>query len=179
MADLNDILQDVLSDVNDWLRFAEAKNGVLLALNSGCVIGVSKLIVDIDHVFWTFYLGLCVALFLASAAVCLFSFLPVTQMPMVVRSCEKDPAENVLFFGSIVGHDMDSYLEAIAGPSSLSVNPSSKLERHYAEQIIINSKIAAAKFRFFRRALWLSIAAVISVPGALILYFTYPMVKVS
>lgn len=174
LANLRDILKDILSSVNEWLRFAETKNGALLALNSGCAIGISKLITDLDQglIFWG--LGMSLALFLGSATVCLVSFLPTTTMPLVVGTNNNGRDENLLFFGSIANHNIDSYLQAILHSTPSCPSPPSQLERLYAEQIIINSGIAKAKYKYFKFAMWLCLAAVCTIPIALVLYLVFP-----
>ena len=172
---MEDRLERVLNRVIDWLKYEEAKNGALVALN-GVVAGAiltwsipsSKLV--------SFCLQGSLALLLLSLIIALSSFYPLvksdelTELAPVLkelwwgwlkarlgRSQRETKRRSNLFFVDIAGREPDVYLEelrtAVHGPAG------TPIESDYAHEIVACSNIALLKLRLFEAALFFGFLA--------------------
>ena len=108
-------MRDIFANVNDWLRFAETKNGALVAFNSAVAFGVLRLVLG-DQNLATWLVGslLVSATFaLISISIALYTFLP--KLTPTFISVEETPssADNLLFYGHIAKYTTNSYLTAL------------------------------------------------------------------
>jgi hypothetical protein len=166
---MDEMLKFVLAQVTDWLKFAEAKNGALLVVAMGMLIALVQLRVEnADAVAGhALLLGSCVGFLFVAVAICLASFLPVTQIPFMVPRGKRLPSDNLLFFGDAAKYTGPYYLESLRqrlGPGQ----EDSPLAAAMAEQIVTNSRIAVWKYGCFKWALWSTGAAVLTPAGALV-----------
>ncbi|MFN5539686.1 MAG: Pycsar system effector family protein [Candidatus Melainabacteria bacterium] len=156
---LNELLHKILSTVNESLKFAEAKNATLLAANCGTLIAISTKIKSPLPTCVLIATGiLSIAIFC-----CLVSFVPRIERFFIGKIKPTSINDNVLFFGEIAKHDIESFLQILAQKANLNNKGYSGLDKDYADQIIINSRIAVQKYKLFTFAMWatlLSIAAV-------------------
>jgi hypothetical protein len=159
-------LNDIFLIVNDWLKFAEAKHGGVIAFNGASIAMLCSVIFDKNptgsHDFWI-YLYLASAVFFTIAVICsLYSFLPLLSNKEIDRN-ETPSAPNSIFFGHIRFFTSDPYLALLYGkingasPAAISWT---EFDKDYANQIIINSKIAYRKFVLFRTSARLTIIGV-------------------
>jgi len=170
----------ILQIVNDWLKFAEAKNAVLLAFCSGANTAIITYLSTASTIPNFFRYGLLFSIFLLciSSLICSLSFLPKTDIEHFVgsrankksKSLLKD-SDNFYFFNNLNKYQPDDLLEAInrlycGGKVQ---KPYKKEDLDIASQITINSEIASTKFRFFRRALWLLILSIFTVLISLVI----------
>ena len=157
VAEVEDRLRYILSLVNEWLKFAEAKNGALLAVDSAMIFGVFKLSESGWPHVGLFYLTISVLI--ASAVSCLISFIPKLKMPTFTMKREPDSGDSLIYYGHIAKYNPENYLKALYGQADTgSVSPSS-LEVDYAKQIVTNSRIALRKYFCFTVALWFAVGA--------------------
>jgi hypothetical protein len=89
----------------------------------------------------------------------LMSFLPRLRVPWSLPKKRIDDSDNLLFFGHIANYTVEGYLSALAKSFETGAAIPSKLEKYYAEQIIINSQISLYKFRCFTLGIWLTLSA--------------------
>ena len=172
---MQDELKSVFSNVNDWLKFAEAKNGALVGLNGGAVLSVlfgilldekAKLLSG----FWKLYFWCFVCCLLIGIVISLYSFMAKLKEP------EQDDAnipaiKNLMFFGHVQYFKENEYLDSLSKAKLLDPRPIySRLETDYANQIIYNSRIAMNKYTLFNQALWFTLAGVMTPVGALALW---------
>jgi hypothetical protein len=168
-------LQWVLAQVNDWLKFAEAKNGALVLLNGAAIVGAIQVATSAQslNIFGMWYLISLCGLLSSGALVALFSFLPATEIPLLLPKEPPAPHDNLIFFGHVKKYAPDSYLQV-----ALSREP----ENNYAQQgwlmdlaaqIVINSRIAVWKYACFKLALWLTIAAVVTPILGVVAFFAF------
>lgn len=157
-------LQLVLGFVNDWLRFAEAKNAALLAANSAIVFGLLRSLVSLQSLpAWvSIYLYVAIGAIGVSAALSMLSFVPRIRLPWIAATRRPSAEDNLLFYGDITGYGARSYLEALYQRSAIEPPEVSDLEEDYAEQIIVNSRIALMKYRFFAFAAWITLSALLT-----------------
>ena len=161
---LREQLEKTLERVNDWLKFAESKNAVIIALNAAAVFGLVSTYPDMlgrGNV-----LGILGMWFIAmsslSTIVSLFSFLP--QLGGDIGTNKRTVGSgslNLIYFGTIASLDPDEYLLHLSRALGIDVGSSSDLDRQYAQQIVVNSRIAVAKYRMFTAAVWLDFLGII------------------
>lgn len=164
-------LKPLLVFIQDLVKFAEAKNAVLVAFNGGAILGVLKFIGDntclneyVVYYLWTFvFFAAC------GLVVSLLSFLPRVKILWVGCTGEPQATDNLILFSDICKYEVNQYLRALYLADD---KPSAKytdFDKLYANQVIVNARIAMRKYTFFRKALWCTIAAVLTPVVGLIL----------
>jgi hypothetical protein len=142
-------ITEVYQYVNHSLALVEAKNGALVALNSGLIFGIFSLWDKLapDHLFW-FILAFVPALI--SLAASLASYYPLTQKKFA------DPTENVkekdinLFRCESIALIPPSQLAEILAPDiDLPL-----IDRQRLSYIRKTSVVVARKYQLFRKSLW-------------------------
>jgi hypothetical protein len=126
-TDLMEQLKDISANVNSWVAFAEAKNGALLALDSGLALAIVSMVLDRCMprlVLWYFYSA--IGFTVMSLLVALLSFVPQSrpsqEKPGAIR--ERD---NLWFYGDIAQYDRHSYLAALTASLALTDAPENRL----------------------------------------------------
>jgi hypothetical protein len=154
-------LDSTLKLVNEWLKFAEQKNAAFLVFNASLVWGISKIYEQDPLAGATKYLFLTGnALCVLSGLICVWSFMPILNMKIPYSWFYKEKS-NSLFFQHISLHDEDSYLKLVNDKTSKNKQSFSGYENDYANQIIINSKIAVQKYMKFKCSSWLTLISII------------------
>jgi hypothetical protein len=163
-------LESILDKSVDWLKFAEAKNGVILALNGAILFGISRLALGytFDNKWLAYYALMAVGLLLVSILIALLSFIPRLEAPFWMSYPSKPDKFNVIFFGHICTTSVQDYLNKYYETLEIA-GVHSKLDNQFANQIVINSKVAFIKFKQFEIAIWFTIAALLTPVGAFIL----------
>lgn len=152
--------KEILTSVSDWLKFAEAKNGTLLVFDSGISIAILSIINSINSASTSTaprdapdLLYILLFIFGTGAVLSLLSFFPILSNNTKIFKCKKTPNQNPLFFGHIASLSDNEYKQILIGINIIDKN-ASPAEDHIINQIIINSKIAANKFEFFKVAIY-------------------------
>ncbi len=169
---MEDRLRYILSNVNDWLKFAEGKNAALLAANSAVVIGALRLVDGKVFLFqWAeYYFYFFIGVFALSGVLCLLSFVPKIEIPWLLPTSLSDEKDNLIFYGDISGYDPSSYVRALHAQDGTILKTIDPFEEDLAEQAIINSRIALRKYQLFNLALWLDVTALLTPFFSLLLY---------
>ncbi|MDM8522214.1 DUF5706 domain-containing protein [Desulfococcaceae bacterium HSG8] len=162
-------LKNIFSNVNDWLKFAEAKNGVLTGFNGGAIFTVlsgflfNKEMPIMTNVYVKAYFTCFAACASLALVIALMSFLAKVKIPWLSEG-EIRPSDNLLFFADIHKYDEKAYLDALSEAvlNEEREEPYTRTEKFYANQIIVNSGIAMRKYVLFNAALWCTVAAVIT-----------------
>ncbi len=175
--EITEKLLSILQIVNDWLKFAEAKNAVLLAFCGAAITAIITYLSAEETVLNSLRVGLLISTFLLciSSLICSLSFLPKTDIEHFTwqrgrpnRSSQSllKATDNFYFFNNLRKYDSNSLLEAMDKFyfEDKIPKPYKKEDLDLANQITINSEIASTKFSFFRIALWLLILAILVVP---------------
>lgn len=173
---MDDKLKDIFENVNNWLKFAEAKNATLIAGNGLVIFAIAKLLKDLTvHQYLIYYAYFVIIVLGLSFCIALSSFIPNIKLPKYLFKEDPETESNLLFFGSIQKYDERSYLKELK--ESLDINDEKVIENKfnlmYAQQIIINSKIAMKKYKLFDLSLHLTLFAILSP----VLYFIYWVTK--
>jgi hypothetical protein len=166
---LEDRLRFLFANVNDWLKFGEAKNAALITFNAAMLFGSISLL---DHApsYISFTLVfIFFPLIFISALVSLLSFFPILSTEVIgfLWMEKKATINNILYFGHIM-HLTPSELLSETAPN-VPTN-SDKFIGHLAEQIITNAKIAYGKFIYFQIASVLSALAICSIALSFLIY---------
>jgi len=165
-----DTLKDTLSKVNDWIKFAEAKNAANVAFCSAGIFAMSRMILSAEslHKLLLIYMCFVISLLVVSSALSLLSFIPQLKTPWV-HIGNRDNNDNVLYFGHACKYSANVYLDKIyfgKAENSEKYN----LELLYAEQIVINSRVALIKFKQFDMAILFTLTAILSPVGGALIY---------
>ncbi len=162
-SELEKILEKVLKSVNEWLKFAEQKNATLIALNAGIIWGVSKLlnniVIESTFLYWVSYGAYGFIAF--SIFICILSILPILKKRWWLKKEEKSSDDNMLYFGDISKYNSGDYLKLLKKKYNIKDYEFKNSEKDYANQIVINSKIALDKYKNFTFASWLTIIGII------------------
>ncbi len=157
-CDMEERLKYICGLVNDWLKFAEAKNAAMVA--AVCAL----IVVGCDHfpasteswpVRWTCFGG-CALLILAGG-LSLASFIPKLTFKWTESKTGANAEHNLFYFEHIAAYSAFGFLDALYDAESQE-SPKRKLEVDLAGQAVINSQIASSKFLQFKTACWVALA---------------------
>lgn len=170
-----DLLENTLKQVVDWLKFAEAKNGALVALGCATIFGVLRLYssASIESTFITTYVASFSVFVTAAIVLSLTSFIPRITPPFWIKMPEKEQEDNPFFFGNACKYSKIKYLELFNRYTELDSNKESKLEVALCDQIVNNSRISFIKYRMFCTAVYLFLAGVLTPFGVLVLFWVH------
>lgn len=165
-----EFLADVHQKTNDWLKFSEAKNGALIALNSALIFGVIKTVtsLEISGLGLQLYIALVLVLLFSSIVINLLSFIPRISPPWIRNTESKSSQDSTLYFGHIAKYSPSQYLQLVENKLNIKSYPV-ETATEYTSQIVINSQITLIKLKQFEIATWLTLASIISPVGVLLL----------
>ena len=165
-------LETILSMVNDWLKFAEAKNAILLGFSGAGITATTTYLSTASNVVKP--VGLCIIVVTFLLCVCSFicslSFLPKTNLEVLVWKKQKPgrkskgiptDEDNLHFYGHLYKYNKNELIDALNRLyfENHIKNINKKEYADLANQIVVNSEIAYLKFQFFKWASYLLIAA--------------------
>jgi len=168
-----DRLLKVLNNVNDWLKFAESKNTMLIAFNAASIFGISQLY-QLEKVkssdYLPQYLFFVIILLAFSAVIAMLSFVPRVKI-LKGGFYGRSTTPNCLFYEYLKGRSEVEIVQDVCETNEIKF---SRFEIDIANQIQQNSNIASKKLSYFTIAIWLTVSAYITIPFAFIfLLFTY------
>ena len=168
---MNPALQWVLAQVNEWLKFGEAKNGVLLVANVALLVGLwqSASLPAIFGVYSELYFAVLQCLLAIGAVAAAFSFVPATEIPRLKPRGRPESTDSLVFFGHLAKYTGQHLLTAYERKGLLQ-SPRQPLDDQLADQIVLNSRIAGWKFLCFKWAFWLTLAGIITPVAAVPLF---------
>jgi hypothetical protein len=166
-------LQEIFKNVNEWLKFSEAKNIFLLTFNTATFYFFLKYIYDtiLSKNFTISYISILLLisslLILINIIILLLSFLPVTKIEKeIFKNKERiQLKDNLIFYGDIIKYNSTEYLNKIYDSHKQEkplIYP--KNENDLSEQIITNSKIAMRKYILFTTVVKLDIFVILILP---------------
>ena len=182
MATLNheEQLQKIFLNVNEWLKFAEAKNFGLLTLNSAIVFGFSQTNFDPDSIvkFVGFYVFAPFA-FLSSflSIISLFPILTTIEKGVILKGIlakisamiDKETLfENIHFYGYLRTLEKNEFISKFQSKTNSS-ETFTIFEEELVVQIIYNSRITWLKYQFFKIAGFIALVGIILSPFALLI----------
>ncbi|MEA5528800.1 hypothetical protein VB638_04220 [Dolichospermum sp. UHCC 0684] len=184
MDEVSTKLLAIFQNVNEWLKFAEAKNGILLAFSGAAITATITLLVTAQNIPHSLNFGLLLTTILLCicALICSLSFLPKIDLERLSwlrdRPNKKlnslDPIkDNFWYFGHLWKYKPDELLEALNKPyfkGSVDITKEEYKEyKDIAEQITINAEIAFLKFEVFTYAIKVLIASILIIPCSMLI----------
>ena len=164
-------LKAIFAFVHEMVKFAEAKNAILVALNGAAILGLLKIVNDTTFcsVWIKYYLLEFILLATIGLLISLLSFYPRLKILWIVCEGEPNSNDNLLLYSDICKYNEQRYLDALAQVINEPTRKHSQLDVFYTNQIIVNSRIATSKYLFFRKALWCTLSAILTPLGGLII----------
>jgi hypothetical protein len=188
MDEVSTKLLAIFQNVNEWLKFAEAKNGVLLAFSGAAITATITLLATAQNIANSLNFGLLLTTILLCicALICSLSFLPKTNLDDLLwlrnrrnkKSNSQDPIEdNFWYFGHLQKYKPDELLEVLNKPyfnskldiAKLADKKEYKEYKDIAAQITINAEIAFLKFEVFKYAIKILIASILIIPSSMVI----------
>lgn len=172
-------LKFIFSNINDWLKFAEAKNGVLIAFNGAAIWGVLQNLSIIGGISERLILPTQIFLFCAliGIIVSFFSFMPaLTLSKKALKAIDKAIVKDhsVIFFRDVGKFNADDYLKILhtrsEGKKSDELN---SFLLDIGNQIIANSRNTWLKYRMFFWALNITLVGMIIPIPFLLVYWIF------
>lgn len=166
---MNDFLNKTYTEINDNIKFSEAKNAALITLNSALISACSSKVFDTDIAFlWRVLIALITLLLIVPLSLSVFSFVAKTDSEdCMTRKINKriknhnkisSSPKKYMFYSFISGHyseNPDQYLKDINtdvfGNNNYRVKEET-VEYHLARQIVNLSDVAYRKFALFNIA---------------------------
>ena len=156
----------IWDQVDKWLSFAEAKNAALIAFN----VAVLAVIGDLE--LKSYEATIIIILLIIAMLISMISFIPNLNSKILNKNDKSLKNEvitekNLLFYGHIgniknaeqfIKETRDEYFSEESDKTAFS-----KLNIDLASEIIINSKIAIKKYKFFKIASLLDSIALIGI----------------
>lgn len=169
-----DELRNTLESVNDWLKFAEAKNAVVVAASGFALWAPVRLILSSETgCYASAYFAILSVFLLGGFVTALLSFLPVLNYRWIVPAPSGLANGNLLYFGYLATLSKKQVLEAYARATESKEADVKEIHEMYAEQVIINSRIALAKYSMFEFAIKVLLFGVLTpVIAILVFYFS-------
>jgi Family of unknown function (DUF5706) len=165
----------IFQNVNDWLKFAEAKNAALFAFSATGLAAPVTLLATVQNLPNSLKVGLIAtaSLLCVCALLCAWSFLPKTNLEKLIwikakpfQSLTPNPSDNLYYFGHLQKYSSDGLLDAISQNylGSKGSQPYPKEAQDLASQITINSAIAFRKYKLFMYSTYCLVASIIALP---------------
>tara|TARA_R110001599_G_scaffold280408_1_gene481612 strand:+ start:7661 stop:8206 length:546 start_codon:yes stop_codon:yes gene_type:complete len=160
-------LQDIFKNINEWLRFAESKNAIIVALNGAAIWGILQNLKTLNCYseylfFWGIGFAVCA---LIGLMIALWSFLPSLNIYWEEESNFKDVnpgALSLYFFRHIRRFEHKDYLQRLYDAKGIPVpNPLPQLEVDVAHQIIQNARVTWYKYQIFFCAISITLIGLI------------------
>lgn len=156
-------LRNIFANVNEWLKFAEAKNFGLLTLSAAFIFGFTQ--IDFPEDSKVACAAYCVFIPFAvfSIVICLISLFPILTKiekgewakSWINRFSnfidKEDKSENIHFYGYLRDIDKKEFEREFLHKTNSS-EPFTAYERELVTQIIYNSGIAWLKYQLFKIA---------------------------
>lgn len=159
MTEMEERLNTVLRYVNEWLRFAEAKNAALLTLSAGLVFTLIRNMPESGRGNWEWAYITAGILFFVCAICCLISFIPQIKIPWLSSQRKPSSDDNLCFYGHISAYSPENLLKELSDGVENRQERPNRIEMDLAGQAVINSRIAVRKFGLFTFAVWLALIA--------------------
>ena len=160
-------LYKIFNNVNDWLKFAEAKNFGLLTLNAAIAFGLTQVTFSDDSIVQIVAFYVFLPFSILSFILCLISLFPIVAkiesrnrdgkirksmkiINNISNLIDKDkPFENIHFYGylkELTETEFESQFLKKTG----STDEFTKYETELVTQILYNSRITSLKYKFFK-----------------------------
>lgn len=145
-------LKYIFANVNEWLKFAEAKHAGLIVLNSGLAIGILSSYSDVKPFIYKIPVVIGIIAFGISVFISIASQFPQTQN--IFYNNKEVTNANAYFYGHLAFMDINQFTNVLQkADNTFTAN---QLDKDLMNQILINARITASKFTFFKGASYLT-----------------------
>ena len=156
-------LQYIISNVNDWLKFAETKHAALLVAISTFYVIIVDHFPNKNYSCIKYDLWLSGSLLIFISGICsMISFIPFLKFSWGKNKGLSSAMHNLFYFGDIAKYSAFEYLNALYN-AQLIESPNNKIELDLAGQAVTNSQIAVYKYRTFTASCSFAFLGLISV----------------
>jgi len=160
-------LYKIFNNVNDWLKFAEAKNFGLLTLNAAIEFGLTQITFSDDSVLKIVVFCVFMPFSILSFIPCLISLFPIVTkiesknkkgeirnsmkfVNYLSNKIDKDKSfENIHFYGYLKDLREDKFEKEFLKKTG-STEEFTTYETELVTQILYNSRITSLKYKFFK-----------------------------
>lgn len=165
-----DFLEKNLDRQLNLLKFAEAKNALLLSVSIGLIGLIIKNVSDYsESVPIKLYCYMALAFYFFAALICLNSFFPKVKANSIPDNQATSYNRSLTYFGDLQTFSVETFQLELKKSSSWK-KQFSELEKEYASQIIINAKIAARKMKLFKFAMYLFTCGFATIPIGIVIF---------
>lgn len=149
-------LKEQLDRTNYWLAFSETKNAALVAFNVAVVAAIGKF-TSVNIWIW----ALSDFMIMVSTFICLLSFIPKSSMKKLCND-QNNQEINLLYYADIAKLETEMYLEKVRNEYHLHIIKwEEEICKDFAEEIIVNSRIAVRKYKLFKYAVMVDLMCII------------------
>lgn len=141
-------LKFIFSNINDWLKFAEAKHAGLIVLNVGLVVGILSSYTNIQTFILKPAILFGIICFGISVFISIISQFPVTQNIFYNKKAIQNP--NLYFFGHLSHLDNETFIEELKKIDEEFIP--TKFDKDLINQILVNARITETKYDLFKFA---------------------------
>jgi hypothetical protein len=145
-------LKFIFHNVNEWLKFAEAKHAGLVVFNAAIIVGISSSYTTIRHFVYPSMIlvgAICLGI---SIFISIISQFPVTGNFLSSNARSQNP--NLYFFGDLANCNVQTVIDKFkAIDSSFDL---SQLDGNLINQILVNARITESKFKLFKFASYIT-----------------------
>ncbi|MCK9421456.1 MAG: hypothetical protein M0Q38_02555 [Bacteroidales bacterium] len=184
MAQLNheEQLQKLFANVNDWLKFAEAKNFGLLTINAAIIFGITRIDYSAALTLKIAALYVLTPFLVSSSILCIISLFPILSriekgntikdwVSNVSECIGKETVfENIHFYGYLRTIDVEEFITKFNLKTG-TILGFSEYEKDLISQILYNSRITWLKYQFFK------IGGLLTFIGVLISSIILPVIR--
>ncbi len=147
---MKDDIKSIFQNVNEWLKFAEAKHAGMIVLNSGIIFGILSIYKDYKTIVSWELIIVIIIVFGISIILSLISLFPITKNKTTNKTTETTP--NLYFFGSLSKLNENEFKSELQ--KSYPNYQFNRIDEDIINQIIVNSNIATKKYKLFKIAVW-------------------------
>lgn len=166
MNDIEAKLQSIFTNVNDWLKYAEAKNAGILVFSGAAIAAIMGFLGSSFKIEpeWKIGLFTCVGFLSITCIITLWSFIPKNKIKYKNRGIPSRE-DNLYFYGHLCKYNPQELIRAL---SLIYYNNDSQelINRRnidLAAQIIMNSGITMDKNQMFKLAARIALIGLLSI----------------
>lgn len=147
-------LKYILNNVNNWLKFAEAKNGALLVIDITLLIGLYGIVSSDKANGYIFLVIPAMILILISAICCIIPHFPIlTPADSKREKNECTTYKNCHYFGHLAQLHEEDLIPLLCKKLNIVGYSPTEADMDLCNQIITNSTITMRKYNYFTKGL--------------------------
>lgn len=160
-------LRKTFENVNNWLKFAEAKNLAFLSLNIALIFGLNQIEIGVFSRYSILLNFMLITLFVISLLFNVISLVPflgkkclkekLINWINIIRDCsgigEEEKRENIHFYRYLSTLKEEQYEKEFLNKIN-ETEAFTQYERELTNQILVNSKITMFNYQLFKISSW-------------------------